>query len=144
MYKRILLVDDDKDDGELFGEALQEVDASVTFKHLHDERKAYETLGEWPVESPDLIFLDINMPAVSGWDLLRKIRNDESLKHVPVIMYTTSSQNKEARLAEELKATGFITKPTDFRLLVKMLTDIMRTPGDLLQQLLKEFRNKTP
>lgn len=142
MYKRILLVDDDKDDGDLFGEALQQVDASVTFKHLHDERKAFESLSNWPADSPDLIFLDINMPAVSGWDLLRKIRNDETLKHVPVIMYTTSSQIKEARLAEELKATGFITKPSDFRLLVNMLTDILRTPGDLLQQLLKEFRHR--
>jgi CheY-like chemotaxis protein len=108
--KNIFLIDDDMDDIELFRDAL-----------------------------PDLIFLDISMPTLSGLQCLASFKKDEQLKNLPVIMYTTSSQEREIRTAQELGASGFVTKPNDFKVLKRMLTMILQTPGDQLAEVLRRL-----
>jgi CheY-like chemotaxis protein len=60
---------------------------------------------------PDFIFLDINMSKMDGWKCLNELKKDESLKHIPVIMYSTSSTEEEIKKAYQLGAVHFLKKP---------------------------------
>ena len=122
--RKILLIDDDEDDAEVFKEAIREVDPdAVVFWYSGCETKNFIIEKQIPLS--DIIFLDINMPALTGWDCLKIFRESEEYKNVPIIMYTTSSRPREREIAKELGATDFITKPTDYRLLIKTLANIL-------------------
>jgi CheY-like chemotaxis protein len=123
--KQILLIDDDRDDAELFKEALSELDASIGFEHYEDSKEGLRTLLERRNGLPDIIFLDINMPLVSGWQCLTEFKKSDHLKDIAVIMFTTSSQPRERELAKELGAEGFITKPSDYKTLKTMLASVI-------------------
>lgn len=123
--KQILLIDDDRDDAELFKEALSELDASIGFEHYEDSKEGLRRLLERQSVLPDIIFLDINMPVVSGWQCLTEFKKSEHLKDITVIMFTTSSQPRERELAQELGAEGFITKPSDYKTLKTMLSSVI-------------------
>jgi CheY-like chemotaxis protein len=71
---------------------------------------------------------DISMPVFNGLQCLACFKKDEQLRGLPVIMYSTSSQEGEIKIARELGALAFITKPNDFRLLKRILTLVLDTP----------------
>src|SRR5512138_3169396 len=102
--KQVLLIDDDRDDAELFKEALAEIDAAIYFEYYEDSKTGLKMLLDRHTNLPDLIFLDINMPIISGWQCLSEFKKAEHLKHIPVIMFTTSSQPREKEAAKELGA----------------------------------------
>lgn len=137
--QNILLIDDDMDDIELFRDALEEVDASISFRYANDGKEAVRDLSEQHDALPDLIFLDISMPTISGLQCLATFKKDEQLKNLPVIMYTTSSQEREIRTAQELGASGFVTKPNDFKILKRILTLVLQTPADQLPEALRRL-----
>jgi DNA-binding response OmpR family regulator len=123
MVKRFLLIDDDSDDRELFSEALSLVEPAIICDHATDAEEGYAWLQK-NTEEPDLIFLDINLPVTNGWELLTRLK-ESALKHIPVIMYSTSSNAKDIRTAKELGALCFITKPHAFRSLRGMLNVVV-------------------
>ena len=123
--KQVLLIDDDRDDADLFKEALFEINSSILFEHYEDSKTGLKLLLEKQTDLPDLIFLDINMPIVSGWQCLTEFKKAEHLRHIPVIMFTTSSQAKEKEIAEELGAQGFITKPNEYQALKELLSGVI-------------------
>jgi DNA-binding NtrC family response regulator len=108
---RILFVDDDADDRMLFMEAVKEVDENYECVTANDGRQALELLNNDVYSLPDIIFLDINMPRLSGKKCLSEIKNNERLKHIPVIIYTTSKDVEESKELKELGAYHFISKP---------------------------------
>lgn len=118
--KKILLIDDDLDDAVLFREALEEINPEIRFNHFEDGTDALQKLN---LENslPDLIFLDINMPVISGWECLDHFKRHSKFADIPIIMYTTSNQQKEKDIAEAMGAVDFITKPDDFRKLKEVL-----------------------
>jgi len=132
------LADDDRDDAELFDEALSTINASIKFKHVDDGQQVFHFLLNSPTSKPDIIFLDLNMPAMSGWQCLAKLKNDPLLKDIPVIMYSTSSNPREKEIAMELGAIGFVTKPTDFRVLTKILEAVLKNIDGGLRKVLKD------
>jgi CheY-like chemotaxis protein len=119
--KTFLLVEDDNDDTELFNEAIEALDASVRFYSITDGREALASLSAKHIHSPDIIFLDINMPQMNGWQVLNSLKGDQSLRDIPVIMYSTSSQLKDIRMASASGALCFFTKPDSFLHLKKIL-----------------------
>ena len=123
--KQVLLIDDDRDDADLFKEALFEINSAIVFQHYEDSKAGLQLLLERQKDLPDLIFLDINMPIVSGWQCLIEFKKAEHLKHIPVIMFTTSSQTREKEIADELGAEGFITKPNEYKALKELLSDVV-------------------
>lgn len=125
MIKKILLIDDDTDDLEMFSEALSEVDPSVKCIQAIDCFIALELLEK--KAEPDLIFLDINMPRMNGWECLSKLKNTEEYKNIPVIMYSTSSHQKEKETASELGASDFISKPHNYIDLKNMIRNVIAT-----------------
>ena len=123
MVKRFLLIDDDSDDRELFSEALSMVEPAIICDQATDGQEGLAWLQQ-NREEPDLIFLDINMPILNGWQLLSRLKSS-ALRHIPVIMYSTSSNAKDKRTAQELGALCFITKPHAFRMLKGMLNVVV-------------------
>jgi len=121
MAKLFLLADDDLDDAELFSEAVMNLDPHVDFRHVVDGNKILNFLENQQEKMPDIIFLDINMLLVTGWECLTMIKNNEKYQHIPVIMYSTSGSSMDKQKAKKLGASGFLTKPSDFRTLVSIL-----------------------
>jgi CheY-like chemotaxis protein len=123
--KHVLLIDDDRDDAELFKEALSEVNPGIAFEYYDDSKTGLCTLLEKHTDLPDVIFLDINMPIVSGWECLSQFKSTEHLKEIRVIMFTTSSQERERDIAKQLGADGFITKPSEYKTLKELLSSVV-------------------
>ena len=98
MPKHVLLIDDDADDIELFREALSEADPYSTFDFFNDAGQVLTKFQSLPIQ-PDIVFLDINMTTISGWDCLQYLKENNYLGETPVIMYSTSSHKKEAQQA---------------------------------------------
>jgi CheY-like chemotaxis protein len=121
MSKTILLADDDKDDADIFKEALHAVDPSVEFFHVDTGAGLFDFLHDKRNIRPNAIFLDLNMPEMNGWQCLAKLKNEKKFEAIPVIIYTTSSNPRENEIAQDLNAHGLITKPTDPKVLKKVL-----------------------
>src|SRR5262245_58002097 len=92
--KNVFIIDDDEDDISLFKEAVGKIDSGVTCYSAINAQQALVTLNNG-MDKPDIIFLDLNMPGVSGKECLREIRKTDKLKAVPVAIYTTSSFQKD-------------------------------------------------
>ncbi|HXD79063.1 MAG TPA: response regulator [Puia sp.] len=135
----IFLIDDDMDDVELFRDALEEVDPTVHLQFANDGKEAVHNLTNRGAALPDLIFLDISMPVFSGLQCLASFKNNDQLKNLPVIMYTTSSHEGEIRMARDLGALAFVTKPNDFRLLKRILAVVLDTPVQELSEALRRL-----
>ena len=137
MNKLFLLADDDRDDAELFGEALMDIDPPVQFQHVPNGHAVFTFLANDSNARPDIIFLDLNMPEMSGWQCLAKLKNDLSLREIPVIMYSTSTNPRDREIAGELGAAGFLTKPTDFKFLTKILAALAHSSPENLKNTLR-------
>ena len=136
-----LLADDDSDDKTLFCEALSEIDPSIVCHTASDGKEALAILSEKQIKKPNIIFLDINMPVMDGWQCLGKLKEHTDHKDIPVIMYSTSSYQRDIDLALESGAFCFFTKPSDYRELRSILRLIATTPLHSLCDALKEFKN---
>ena len=124
----VLLVEDNPDDIYFIEEAF---DRSTIRKTLHVVRDAEQALAflrnEPPHEDaprPHLILLDLKLPKMPGMDFLRRIKEDDRLRSIPVVVLTTSDSAEEAAESYDLLATSFITKPKDlddFERVIQML-----------------------
>lgn len=113
LSRKILMVDDDLDDQKYFVEAVTEIDDSLECVTAKDGQEALNLLSDPLTALPSCIFLDLRLPRVSGKQCLLAIKSDERLKHIPVVIYTTSRELDEADELEQLGAVHFISKPTD-------------------------------
>lgn len=120
-YKKFLIIDDDSDDRDLFAEALATIDPLAICYGAANGQKAMEVLETNSIEQPDIIFLDLNMPVMNGWEFLARLKSLHTFRNIPVIIHTTSSNTVDRQLAKELGAICFLTKFDDFRKLKQML-----------------------
>ncbi len=120
----ILIVDDDAEDMELFGQAVAEIDSSIACVEAYNGLEALKILkrNEW---LPDYIFLDINMPLMNGRKCLEEIKNNDAYMRIPVIIYSTTRDADQIRACRELGA-DFLTKPESFDVLVTALKQILK------------------
>jgi CheY-like chemotaxis protein len=107
----ILLADDDADDRELFADAVKETDERLNCIAVDGGQAAIDYLSDVSHPLPDYIFLDLRMPGMSGRACLDMIKKDDRLKHIPVIIYTTSDYVEDSKETIGGGATHFITKP---------------------------------
>jgi len=119
-YQNILLIDDDVEDQEIFTEALKEVSDRLKCTTMTNAKEALSQLDKKELH-PDLIFLDLNMPIMTGIEFLKKIKSLDHLKSLPVIIFSTSSNPSTIAETTELGAIDFITKPSRFNDLVEIL-----------------------
>ena len=107
------IVDDDVDDRNLFIDAVKEVDAGIECISVNNGEQALALLTDPESSLPDFIFLDLRMPRIDGKKCLVEIKKNERLKHIPVVIYTTSRDVEESKDLKELGAFYFISKPNN-------------------------------
>lgn len=131
--KKVLLIDDDVDDRELFCEVVKRVAQHIHCKTVEGGKQALAMLNDREQEKPDLIFLDINMPTMDGWDCLSALKQGAASKEIPVIMYSTSSTAPEIEKAEMLGALSYFQKPFDLAEMKQRIKTVMThlLQGDL-------------
>ncbi len=122
----ILIADDDADDREMMKAAFEENHIAHNIKFVENgeellrylKRKgAYADAATHPL--PQIILLDLNMPKKDGREALKEIKTDNYLKQIPVIVLTTSQEEKDVKRSYELGVNSFIIKPVTFRKLVE-------------------------
>lgn len=110
----ILLVEDDQIDAKVFMRAIRDQRISNPVQQAKDGVEAWEILkgmnGDVPLSRPYIIILDINMPRMSGIELLRKIRADKSLRDAIVFVLTTSDDDQDKIEAFNLNVAGYMLK----------------------------------
>ncbi len=129
----ILMADDDPDDRLLAREALDEArlrnhfaevcDGEELLGYLRREGQYAELAGK-PL--PGLILLDLNMPKMDGREALAAIKSDPALRHIPIIVMTTSRAEEDIARTYDLGVSSFITKPVTFEALVEVMRTIAR------------------
>ena len=120
----LFLVDDDIDDHEIFKSALAKVDEDLA---LLTATNGYEALDVLSAAStlPDYIFVDLNMPRMGGLQFLKEIKQTDTLKNIPVIIYSTSSNPGDIAKTKQLGAISFVTKPSRFSDLCSLLQSLI-------------------
>ncbi|MDQ6469863.1 response regulator [Flavobacterium sp. LHD-80] len=121
IYKNILQIDDDVDDCEFFMEALQAV-SDADYTAMHNSVEALNKLISQEL-SPDIIFLDLNMPIMSGFEFLTAIKAQKLIQDIPVVVFSTSQFEETKLKARSYGAKEFISKPSDFNELKKIISD---------------------
>jgi CheY-like chemotaxis protein len=119
------IIDDDADDQELFMEAVSEVDDSIQCISASDCEDALDLLKNGKIALPDVIFLDLNMPRLNGKQCLSELKKQANLKHIPVIIYSTSSEKRDMEETARLGAAHFLTKPNKFEELCQALSFVI-------------------
>ena len=123
--KTVFLIDDDSDDREIFEEALLSLNIDIKYEEAKNGAEAWEKLNSAAFNKPDLIYLDLNMPVMDGRQFLQLIKQDESFKNIPVIIYTTSSHEKDKNFAFQNNAL-FMTKQYSMNMLRADLKDTIK------------------
>jgi two-component system, chemotaxis family, response regulator Rcp1 len=130
-HVNILLVEDNEGDIVLTKEAFMEAklkneiavvkDGEQALDYLH-RRELYENDNKWIL--PDLILLDINLPKISGLEVLSEIKRHQHLKRIPVIMLTTSESETDILASYQHHANCYITKPVDLARFLEVVRTI--------------------
>jgi CheY-like chemotaxis protein len=124
----ILLVEDNEGDIFLTTEALHESKISNHLSAVRDGWEAMQFLekkGEYvQVSMPDLILLDVNLPKMNGHEVLIAVKSNETIKHIPIIMLTTSSSEKDIYQSYKNYVNCYITKPIDAGDFLKVVASI--------------------
>jgi chemotaxis family two-component system response regulator Rcp1 len=112
---RVLLVEDDLDDVELTREALKVAKFSLDLRVVNDGEAALRFLRRQKeftgAPTPDMIFLDLNLPGLDGRGVLQQIKEDDALKHIPVIVLSTSGAEEDILKSYKLHANAYVRKP---------------------------------
>ena len=120
--KKILLVEDDEDDRHFFIEALNQIENADLMDVATSGSEALAKLANYPL-LPDLIFMDINMPRMSGLECLEAITDSEQLKNIPVVIFCNSAV--ESKSMTRLGAKAFIRKSDDAETFKKEIEQVI-------------------
>jgi CheY-like chemotaxis protein len=121
----ILLADDDDADCLLFKEALEELPVSAMLTIVHDGEQLIEEISKKGNELPDVLFLDLNMPRKNGFASLELIKRSNELQDLPVVIYSTSSNEEMVKNVFRNAAHYYICKPNDFLQLKKVIYEAL-------------------
>lgn len=119
----ILYADDDEDDREIFADILKQIDPDIKLIQAEDGYQTITILNN--SDLPDMIFLDINMPVINGYETLAEIRKDARFAETKVIMFSTAMYQESFDKYADLNA-GFLSKPSTIRDGVDALKMVLR------------------
>ena len=126
IHKKILLVDDDTDDQLFFVDAIKELEPAIDCAVANNGLEALDHLEKVP-PPPSLIFLDLNMPFMNGFECLAQLKKINQYKEIPFIIFTTSNHPVDMERTISMGAKVFLTKPPDFNVLKNKLHNILQT-----------------
>lgn len=128
--KRILLAEDNDRDVELTLAALEEHNLANEVVVAHDGAEALDYLygrGKFTGHAnglPVVVLLDLKMPKVDGLEVLRQMKDDPHLKHVPVVMITSSREEQDLIRSYQLGVNAYVVKPVDFQNFVESVKQV--------------------
>ena len=119
----IFYVEDDQDYAFILEHAIKEVKGDLTLSVAEDGQNAILRLEQFAQEKhrPRLILLDLNLPGLSGLDVLKRIKEMPFLRHTPVVLFSTSDDPKDVAASYEFGANAYITKPSGYNNLIKCI-----------------------
>lgn len=126
----ILIGEDDADDRFLLQAAFEENGFSETLRFADNGVDLLSVLSSPPLDEeerpilPKFILLDLNMPKKDGREVLREVKADPALRQIPIIIFSTTSNEQEMRRCYELGANSYITKPSSFDNLLKTVASL--------------------
>lgn len=127
-FAEVLLVEDNAHDVILTQEAFKQSRVAI---HLHHAKNGLECMAFLRKEgkfqdapTPDLILLDLNMPIMDGREVLEAISGDQSLNHLPVVILTTSEDEKDVYKMYRLRCSSYIVKPVDFNQFQRVVKEL--------------------
>ncbi|WP_321828295.1 response regulator [Maribacter dokdonensis] len=136
----VFLADDDSDDRTFFSDALREIPIQTKISEFNNGVDLMAELLSETAAQPDVIFLDLKMPMMDGFECLADIRDLDKYLNTPVIIYSTSYHPKEIDRLKEMGASLYLQKPSSYNqlktLLHKCLRFVNNAEGDILD---KEF-----
>ena len=127
---RILIVEDDPNDVELTLTALTDYNLANEVVVTRDGQQALDYLycrGEFntrSIDNPAVILLDLKLPKVSGLEILQQIKSDERLKMIPVVVLTSSREEKDMMRSYSLGVNAYVAKPVDFHEFVNAVKEL--------------------
>jgi len=139
-YEPILLVEDDEVDAMTVRRALRDLKVINPLVHVSNGEEALDYLRDPSNPRPCLVLLDINMPRMNGIELLRLMKADQELRLLPVVMLTTSTNDRDIIEAFHLSVAGYMIKPVDYRQFVATIRAVdtywrlSRRPTSITQQ----------
>lgn len=114
---KILLVEDDPDDVKLTKRALDKSKLTVQLDVVDSGKDALKYLKRqdvyWNIDFPDLVLLDLNLPGLDGFGVLKEIRSDKNIRKIPVVILTTSKSEEDVAKCYDSNANCYINKPVD-------------------------------
>lgn len=142
-----MMADDDADDREFVREAFDKSGFRGEFRYVEDGGALVDYLQQAKVNPrdrgcpmPDLILLDLNMPRVDGYEALKRIKSDEGLRRIPIVVLSTSESELDIQKTYDEGVNSFITKPAGFDELVEMAgrlkkywLELVKLPGGTAQ-----------
>ncbi|MGE0494614.1 MAG: response regulator [Vulcanimicrobiota bacterium] len=117
----IMLVDDSFNDALLAQEAVSLANLQVELRHVESGQACLGELKNADHPRPDLVLLDLNMPGVNGFEVLKALRDDPELRPLPVVVLTSSDAPDDVAQAYELGCRSYISKPVDFDRFIRVL-----------------------
>ena len=127
----ILLIEDNMSDAELAMRALKKKNLANQLIHLKDGAEALDFIfakGEYAdrdvANTPKMILLDLKMPKIDGIEVLRRIKDDERTRRIPVIVLTSSNEDPDIKRCYELGANSYIVKPVEFDGFLDSVTEV--------------------
>ena len=125
--EKVLIIDDDEDDIFILSMAFRKLYPGINIISERNSTNALTGIAEKKIPEPDIVFLDLNLPIIDGWECLRKLKAIPRYKTIPVVVYTTSSYKEDEVKALQLGASHFLTKPYIFLDICTALTRLFST-----------------
>ena len=127
MLPKILMVDDDDDDKLLMKSAFEDNNYEADFDFANNGEELMIKLNQFKTNltpNPSLIILDLNMPKISGHDVLKFLKNDTYYNTIPIIIFSTSRSETDISYAMNLGASDYIIKPSSYAQLLEVVKKI--------------------
>lgn len=125
---KIYLIEDNDDHAELIHAALQKFEQAELLHRSADGEEVLtllDKIASGQAQKPDIILLDINLPKISGLQLLKIMKENQNLRHIPVIALTTSNSEKDKKEAYANHVNAYLVKPGDYFELQELLKSMI-------------------
>lgn len=133
----IFYTDDDEDDLILFEEAASTLKSVRVETYNHADKLLHAIAN--PPPSPQIIFLDLNMPGKNGFEVLQELRESEEHRDIPIVIYSTSSEQNSIAKCKELGANLYIVKPFSLEGITKSIEHALAINWQMFKPSLNDF-----
>lgn len=125
-YQHVLVIDDDPEDIEIFSDAINSLNENITITSSTDALLALQDLKK-AENLPNIIFLDLQMPLLTGKDFLEKLNEDSTLRNIPVVLLSGQSDAIIKDTYQKIGARNYICKPNSYKELIEALRKIFQS-----------------